>query len=269
MKITILSENLTFTDEHFFGEPGPSYWIEADGKHILFDTGFSDLYIKNAKKLGVDLSMTDVIILSHGHNDHATGIKDFPYPSKKLVLITHTACFIPKYDGNEYIGASISAYEAKQNYNYIPSIEPYFITPNIVFLGEIPVIHNFEQRTQVGNLKVGGKTEPDFLIDDTAMAIRTTKGVIVITGCSHSGVCNIIDQAKKIFQVDHITSILGGFHLRSADNERLEKTTAFFEKNVTGTVYAGHCTGFQAKYMLNTKVHVEEPFVGETIVLPD
>ena len=87
MKIIILAENLTFTDEHFFGEPGPSYWVEADGKHILFDTGFSSLYVKNAKKLNVDLSSTNAIVLSHGHNDHATGIKDFPYPSKKISLI--------------------------------------------------------------------------------------------------------------------------------------------------------------------------------------
>lgn len=267
MKITILAENLTFTDEHFYGEPGPSYWIEAEGKHILFDTGFSDLYVKNAKMLHVDLSQTDAIVLSHGHNDHATGIKDFPFSSKKLPLITHPGCFIPKYKDSTYIGASISTSEAEQNYNYIPSAKPYFITPNIVFLGEIPVVHNFEQRTQVGFLKTGERTEPDYLIDDTALAIKTSNGVVVITGCSHSGVCNIIDQAKNIFHTDTINSIIGGFHLRSAENDKLEKTTAFFEKNVTGTVFAGHCTGFKAKYLLNTKVYVEEPFVGETIEL--
>ena len=269
MKITVLTENLTFTDEHFFGEPGPSYWIEVDGKHILFDTGFSDLYIKNAKKLGIDLSTTDAIVLSHGHNDHATGIKDFPYPSTHLPLITHPNCFIPKYDEDEYIGASITTYEAKQNYNYIPSVKPYFITPNIAFLGEIPVVYDFEQRTQVGDIKIGNKTEPDYLIDDTAMAIRTSNGIVVITGCSHSGVCNIIDQAKSVFHTNTISTILGGFHLRSAKEDRLEKTAAFFAKNITGTVYAGHCTGFQAKYLLNTKVHVEEPFVGETIEISD
>ncbi len=269
MKITILAENLTFTDEHFFGEPGPAYWIEADGKHILFDTGFSNLYIKNAKKLNVDLAKTDAIVLSHGHNDHATGIKDFPYPSKNISLITHPSCFIPKYKDSIDIGASISIDEAEQNYNYIPSTKPYFITPNIAFLGEIPVTNDFEQRTQVGDIKIGDKTEPDYLIDDTAMAIRTSNGTIVITGCSHSGVCNIIDQAKNVFHTETISSILGGFHLRSANDDKLEKTTAFFKKNVTGTVYAGHCTGFKAKYMLNTKVHVKEPFVGESIEIPD
>lgn len=269
MKITVLAENLTFTDEHFYGEPGPAYWIEVDGKHILFDTGFSNLYVENAKKLNIDLSTTDTIVLSHGHNDHATGIKDFPYPSKDLHLITHPKCFIPKNEDGIYIGASISIEEAEQSYDYIPSINPYFITPNIAFLGEIQVVHDFEQRKQVGYLKNGDQEEPDYLIDDTAMAIKTSKGIVVVTGCSHSGVCNIIDKAKEVFHTETICTILGGFHLRSADDERLEKTAAFFEKNVMGTVYAGHCTGFKAKYMLNKKVHVEEPYVGETIELSD
>ncbi len=269
MKITILAENLTFTDEHFFGEPGPSYWIEFDGKHILFDTGFSDLYTKNAKTLNADLSKTDAIVLSHGHNDHATGIKDFPNPSKRISLVTHLKCFIPKWKDSIYIGAAISTEEAERDYNYIPSVEPYFITPNIAFLGEIPQVHNFEPRKQVGDLKIGDKTEPDYLIDDTAMAVKTSGGLVVFTGCSHSGVCNIITQAKNVFKTEKILSILGGFHLRSASDERIEKTTAFFEKNVTGTIHAGHCTGFKAKYSLNTKVHVEEAFVGEIIEIPD
>lgn len=269
MKVIVLTDNLTFTDEHFFGEPGPSYWIEADGKHILFDTGFSDLYVQNAKKLNVDLSSTDAIVLSHGHNDHATGIKDFPHPSKNILLITHPNCFIPKYKDATYIGASISSKDAEQNYSYIPSIKPYFITPNIAFLGEIPVVHDFEQRQQVGFLKTDQQQQPDYLLEDSALAIKTENEVVVITGCSHSGVCNIITQAERVFHTEKISSILGGFHLRSATEERLEKTASFFEKNVASSVYAGHCTGFNAKYLLNTKVHVEEPFVGETIQLPD
>lgn len=269
MKIGILAENLTFTDEHFFGEPGPSYWIEADGKHILFDTGFSNLYVENAKKLHVDLSSTNMIILSHGHNDHATGIKDFPYPSKEISLITHPNCFIPKYKQESYIGASISKIEAEKNYTYIPSVQPYFITPNIVFLGEISRVYDFEEVKYLEKIKINNTYQTDYLIDDTAMAVRTSNGVFVITGCSHSGICNIINQAKNVFHTETIMSILGGFHLRSADNTRLEKTTAYFAKNVTGSVYAGHCTGFNAKYMLNTKVHVEEPFVGKIIEISD
>ncbi|HEU4914386.1 MAG TPA: MBL fold metallo-hydrolase [Candidatus Saccharimonadales bacterium] len=265
MKITILAENLTFTDDHFFGEPGPSYWIEADGKNILFDTGFSDLFVANAQKLGVDLKHKDAIVLSHGHNDHATGLKDFPCPSKSVSLIAHPDALIPKYGAKSYIGASISAAEAEARYAYTPSAEPYFITPNIAFLGEIPQVHNFEPRAQVGNLKIGGKSKPDYLIDDSALAVNTAKGVAVVTGCSHSGICNIIEQAKKVFGVKTIHSVLGGFHLRSAGSERLQKVTDFFAKNVTGTVYAGHCTGFNAKYLLNTRVPVEEAFVGKIV----
>ncbi len=92
MKLTVLVDNNTFTDEHFLGEPGLCYWIETDGKKILFDTGFSDVYLKNAKKLNIDLSNTDCIVLSHGHNDHTTGLKSFPHSSKKIDLISHPDC---------------------------------------------------------------------------------------------------------------------------------------------------------------------------------
>jgi 7,8-dihydropterin-6-yl-methyl-4-(beta-D-ribofuranosyl)aminobenzene 5'-phosphate synthase len=207
--------------------------------------------------------------MSHGHNDHAAGLKDFPHPSKDVSLIAHPGALVPKYGINSYIGASITADEAETNYTYVPSIEPYFITPNIAFLGEIPQLHDFEPRVQVGNLKVGDKIEPDYLIDDSALAINTSEGVTVITGCSHSGICNIVDQAKKVFHTETVSTVLGGFHLRSADDERLKKVTAFFAENVTGTVYAGHCTGFNAKYLLNTKVPVEEAFVARVIKLAD
>ena len=183
-------------------------------------------------------------------------------------MIMHPMALIPKYGSETYIGASISAEEAA-SYTYVPSVEPYFITPNIAFLGEIPQIHDFEPRVQLGNVKIGDKTEPDYLIDDTALAIKTSTGVVVITGCSHSGICNIINQAKKVFNGETVTTVLGGFHLRSADNKRLQKVADFFAANVTGTVYAGHCTGFNAKYLLNTKVPVEEAFVGRIIELAD
>jgi len=97
MEITVLVDNNTFTDEHFLGEPGLCYWIKVDGKRILFDLGFSDVYIKNAEKLKINLRRTDFIILSHGHNDHTQGLKFSPNLSHKVTLISHPDCLLPKY----------------------------------------------------------------------------------------------------------------------------------------------------------------------------
>ncbi len=151
LAITILVDNITFTDEHFLGEPGLCYWIEVDGRKILFDLGFSDTYIKNAEKLEINLSKTNYIILSHGHNDHTEGLKFFPFASKKVQLISHPDCLLPKYISDDYyIGSPLIKDIVCNKFRYIQSKKPYFITPNIVFLGEIKERYNFEKREPIG-----------------------------------------------------------------------------------------------------------------------
>lgn len=73
MKLTVLVDNNTFVDEYLIGEPGVSYYIECDGKKILFDLGYSDVFLKNAQTLKIDLSDIDDLVISHGHNDHTWG----------------------------------------------------------------------------------------------------------------------------------------------------------------------------------------------------
>ena len=75
MKLTVLTDNTTRIDAYYLGEPGVSYYIECDGKHILFDTGYSDVYLRNAKSLHIDMHELDAIVISHGHNDHTGGLE--------------------------------------------------------------------------------------------------------------------------------------------------------------------------------------------------
>lgn len=265
MKITVLVDNNTFTDEHFLGEPGLSYWIEADGKNLLFDLGFSDVYIKNAKKLNIDLSQTDFIVLSHGHNDHTQGLKYFPKLIKKTSLISHPDCLLPKYFEEEYIGSPVSYKQANEKFKYIQSKIPYFITPNIVFLGEIKEKHGFEKRKQIGSIIKNNKKEPDLLFDDSALAVKTKNGVVVVTGCSHSGICNIVAQAEKVFCVEKVYSIIGGFHLREEYKERLEETVRVLKNEVSGSIYPAHCSDFEAKCFLAKRLITEPVFVSKII----
>ena len=266
MKLIILVDNYTATDKHFLGEPGLSYWIETDSKNILFDVGFSDIFIKNAKKLNIDLSKTNYIVLSHGHNDHAAGLKFFPYPSKKIFLITHPDCLLPKYlSDNYYIGSPVFLEEANENFHYIQSKEPYFITPNIVFLGEIAEKYDFEKRKPIGYTIRNNQKEPDLLLDDSAMAIKTKKGIVIVTGCSHSGICNIIATTKEIFKGEQIYSVIGGFHLRKETEEKLKKVVEVFKEEVIGPIYPAHCTDFRARCFLAKYLNTEEVFVSKEI----
>jgi 7,8-dihydropterin-6-yl-methyl-4-(beta-D-ribofuranosyl)aminobenzene 5'-phosphate synthase len=74
MKLTVLVDNNTLIDRYFYGEPGVSYFIEDEGNKILFDLGYSDVFIKNAQKLNIDLLNLDFVVLSHGHLDHTWGL---------------------------------------------------------------------------------------------------------------------------------------------------------------------------------------------------
>ena len=75
MKLTILVDNNTFIDQYYYGEPAVSYYIETEGKKILFDTGYSDVLIRNAELMGIDLKAVDDIVISHSHNDHTRGLQ--------------------------------------------------------------------------------------------------------------------------------------------------------------------------------------------------
>lgn len=272
MKLTVLVDNNTNPDntilgDHYYGEPGLSYWIEVEGKNILFDTGYSNLYLENAKKLGVDLSKTDFIVLSHGHNDHTGGLKYFPQPSKKVNLITHPRTLYQKFDDKENFGSPVLKDEANKLFDYVTTIEPYFISSNVVFLGEIKRQFDFEKSPPMDFIDNDGVKQPDNLIDDTGIAIKTKKGIFVVVGCSHSGVCNITAQAKRVFNVDKIYSIIGGFHLLKTKNNRLKKTAEFLKQEVRGIAYPCHCTDFNAKCTIATLSKVEEVFVSKTISL--
>ena len=74
MKLRVLEDNNTFIDEYYLGEPAVSYYIENENEKILFDTGYSDAFIQNAKKMSIDLNQVQKIVLSHGHNDHTGGL---------------------------------------------------------------------------------------------------------------------------------------------------------------------------------------------------
>ena len=134
-------------------------------------------------------------------------------------------------------------------FNIEISKEPKKISDNIYFLGEIPNYFDFEKRYNMGNIKIDGQYTPDYLYDDSAIVYKGRKGLFIITGCSHSGICNIIEHAKKVCNDNRITGVIGGFHLLKND-ERLHKTIDYFKNNKIRKIYPCHCTSLIAKALL-------------------
>lgn len=264
MKLTVLMDNNTYIDQYYLGEPAVSYYIEEGDVRLLFDAGYSDAFLRNAQAMGIDLRALTHIVLSHGHDDHTRGLQFLP-PSQ-ATLIAHPDCFLPKQFDGLPIGAPFGADEAAKRWNYNPCKGIYPITENLLFLGQIPRITDFENQAPIGSFLRDGCWQPDFLEDDTALVYRTDDGIFIITGCSHSGICNIIEYAKHICGDKRIAGVLGGFHLLE-DNAQLQKTVDYLKNNNPATLYPCHCVSLTGKAKMLACLPVQEVGVGMALEL--
>lgn len=265
---TILSNNPNYNDRYMLAEPGLSLYIEADGKRILFDTGYSDIFLRNAAKMNIDISKLDYLAFSHGHIDHTGGLRNLIdyYRCKESngsicrpVLVAHPECFHSKTDDPwGEIGCGVPETEIAHNFHMKLSREPFWLTDNLVFLGEIERKNDFENLTPLGRTFKNNLVQDDYILDDSALAYKSNEGLIIITGCSHSGICNIIKYAQKVCQDDRIIDIIGGLHLINPGVSQMQKTKNFLAKVAPRTVWACHCTSFKPKVALAEVCNVEE-----------
>lgn len=265
MKLTILVDNNTFIGKYYLGEPGLSYYIEDEGVKILLDTGYSDIYLKNAESMGIDLSDVDKVIISHGHNDHTGGLPFFPFEGKKKELIATSEIFLERRKNGRKLSCPLSLIEAAQRFELKFSDEPVKISPNITFLGKIPRKNDFENKIPVGECYENGLWQDDFIKDDTALFYKSSDGIYVITACSHSGICNIISYAKEASGCSNVKGVIGGFHLQGINPEFERKTAEFLKNENIPELYPCHCTALKAKCYVNDVCPIKEAGVGLTI----
>jgi 7,8-dihydropterin-6-yl-methyl-4-(beta-D-ribofuranosyl)aminobenzene 5'-phosphate synthase len=276
MKLTVLVDNNTLIDRYFYGEPGVSYFIEDGGVRILFDVGYSDIFLKNAQKMNIDLLNIDFLILSHGHLDHTWGLdplirfyteaKIEKLNHKKPTLIAHPFTFFTKtLPGFQEIGSIISEEKLSKQFNMKLSKEPLWLSEKFVFLGEIERQNDFEAQSPMGKIIKNNFEEDDYLLDDSALVYKSSKGLVIITGCSHSGICNIIEYAKRICGENKIIDIIGGFHLLNPPEKQLNGTMEYLKKLQPVQVHACHCTDLNSKIALSKVVNLKETGAGLTL----
>lgn len=167
MQLTVLVDNNTLIDRYYLGEPGVAYYLEDGDVRILFDVGYSDIFLRNAQALGIDLSRLQQVVLSHGHNDHTRGLlwlSEQEYFSE-LQLLAHPEALKPKQFAGEAIGAPFTAQQLQEKCRLRLSKEPVWLTKRLVFLGEIPTLNDFEQRHGFGS----AEDPVDLVLDDTAL----------------------------------------------------------------------------------------------------
>jgi len=234
MELTVLSEVKALKGFGF--EHGLSFLVETDQKRFLFDTGASGLFIQSAARLGIDMEQVDRIILSHGHWDHGNGLMHL----KDKSLICHPGCFVKRYrkSGDDYLGLSLSREEAEERFNLETFRRPVHLSAHLWYLGEIPRINDFEAQSTPYILEDGSE---DFILDDTGLAAITDRGLVVISGCAHSGICNMIEHARRVTGTLKIAAVIGGFHLQ-ADDHRTRRTVEYLRQLGVPKVFPSHCT---------------------------
>lgn len=263
MKLKVLVDNNTYIDQYYYGEPAVSYYIEDEDTSLLLDVGYSDLFLKNATALGINLENISTIVISHGHDDHTRGLKYyFEKDHKKTIsVIAHPDAFNEKEIDGLKICSPILREELKEKCSLILSKKPIKVSRNITFLGEIPQMNNFENRKAIGTQIINGDSVDDYVMDDSALVYKNENGIYIITGCSHSGICNIIEYAKKVCKDDRVLGVIGGFHLFEV-NEQINKTIDYLVQNDLKELYPSHCTSFSVKAEINKTLPVKEVGVG-------
>jgi len=253
VKIYTLCENSVAT-AGVTGEWGYSLYIQVGDRAVLFDTGSSGTTAMNAVRMGVDLSKVDAIVLSHGHYDHTGGLLDVLAQIRREVpIIAHPDVFGLKYSYNKkkdtYRFAGIP-YRREQiessGGRFELTAEPYRIMKDMVTSGEEPQKTDYETIADNLCLKTENRYVPDPMADDLSIFLNTDLGLVVILGCAHRGMINIIRHGMELMGTEELYMVLGGTHLVTADSDRLDKTVRALRDMDPRWIGTSHCTGFEA-----------------------
>jgi len=247
MKIIVLIEN-TQKDDSFLAEHGLSLYIETQNHKLLSDCGCTDAFIKNASALGIDLSTVDSVFLSHGHYDHSGGILPFTEINNNAPLYMQEKALLPYYHKSEieerYIGIDPAIGD-------LPQLR--LLNEEVVIDDELSIFTNVTSRElwPKGNLelkkKVGEKFVQDEFDHEQYLVITEETKKVLISGCAHNGILNILDRYHSLYG-SYPDAVISGFHMKkktdytNADIVTIKETAERLSKLPT-TFYTGHCTG--------------------------
>ncbi|HEV2716450.1 MAG TPA: MBL fold metallo-hydrolase [Terriglobales bacterium] len=261
LKITVLSTMLV-GDTVGLGEWGFSALVEADGQRILLDTGnHPETVLQNARDLNIDLSDVKEVILTHYHWDHVGGLmtlrREMMKKNPAALSVAHVSRGIfysrpsPKGEQNEMI-AIRKDYETSGG-KCIEHSEGFEIFPGAWLTGPVP--RKYPER----NWSPGGKVQtPNGLVEDNipedqSLVLNTSKGLVVVTGCGHAGIVNILTYAEQEFPKQPVYGVVGGLHLFTASDEQLNWTGDKLKEFRVANFLCAHCTGIEAVYRLRER----------------
>lgn len=266
LKITVLSTMLADGDE--LGEWGFAALVEADGRRILFDTGAkTDVVLKNTQTLKLDLTNVPDVVLSHWHNDHVGGFltlrRSVLGRAPAALARTHVAegIFASRLFGPANVERNPmiqikSEYEQTRG-EFVVHAKAAQLQPGVWLTGPVPRRHAERNWSGSAKMKIAGGTVEDTVPDDMSLVIDTEQGLVIVTGCGHAGVVNIIDHARTIVRPARVHALIGGIHLFNAKEEALAWTTAKLREFGVDHLIGAHCTGIETVYRFRQDLGID------------
>jgi len=239
MKITTLIENLVYK-KGLVAEHGLSFYFNYDNQKIIIDTGQSGNFIKNASALGINIIDVDYVIITHGHYDHTGGLIDFLKINNKAKIIIKPDTLQPKLKNNNYIGIPKNLKIPEDRIYTIQSNK--WLTQNIYILTNIHT--HFTNDFHNENFYVNNNKEikEDLFTDELSIVIKKDNQINIISSCSHNGITNIIETAKKNINLP-VNLVLGGFHINRSSREVKDFIVKYLNNNNTKQIGFCHCSG--------------------------
>jgi 7,8-dihydropterin-6-yl-methyl-4-(beta-D-ribofuranosyl)aminobenzene 5'-phosphate synthase len=254
LKITILS---TMLADEGIGEWGFAALVEADGRKILFDTGARpNTVLENARELKLNLGDVQDVILSHFHDDHTTGLmtlrREFSKFNPSALSRVHVAngIFLERRGHNPNPMLQMKKdYEATGGV-FVVHDKPEEVFPGMWLTGPVPRVYpekNYPAGTEVNT---GSAWVEDNVPDDQSLVFNTSHGLVLLSGCGHSGIINTVQYARGFLRRAPIDAAIGGFHLFAATDQQLAWTASKLKEYQTARILGAHCTGIESVYRL-------------------
>jgi 7,8-dihydropterin-6-yl-methyl-4-(beta-D-ribofuranosyl)aminobenzene 5'-phosphate synthase len=253
-RITIICEN-SVSVKGGVGEHGFAAYVETERGNFLFDTGRGEGLIPNLLRFDKDPLSIQKIILSHGHHDHTGGLASILELLGGVEIMAHPDLFSIRYRISQKDGREVRRFVGlKFQRAYLESLGGRFtlgknfreVTREMFLTGEVPRKNSFERGDPNLFAEIEGKLVPDPFLDDQSVVIESPKGLVMLFGCAHAGMMNILEHAIANTGQERVFAIIGGTHLDFASPSQVEETISILKNFQVERLGVSHCTGLRA-----------------------
>lgn len=267
VSLRVIMDNHCTENKSLIAEHGFSCLVTMNNNfRILFDFGSGIHTLENAKALGIPLEDINCAVCSHAHYDHGGGYKFFVEEGLKAPIITGKGFFVHKYakEGNKISDLGINfddSYLKVKNIFHKECNDVLKVTDGCFAVGGFKRSNDFEKIPEKFVIYEGERIIQDKFNDEICLVIETQKGLVILVGCSHPGIVNIVSDIKERFQRD-IYAVVGGIHLVNADDDRIINTIKMMKDMGVKVLGFNHCSGAHVNEVSKRDKDIDSFYLG-------